>query len=144
MPHIQRSALVAYSAEQMFALVDDIPAYPEFLPWCVGAKEMSRVERHVEAELAVAKGPFQHAFQTRNRLTAGRAIEMSLLSGPFSKLAGRWEFLPLSEQACKIALSLDFEFQSRAADMAFRGIMAEILSSQVDAFTKRAAVIYSE
>ena len=89
---VERSALVTHKPAQMFALVNDIARYPEFLPWCVGARveEVSPLERI--ATLQVARGVLQTEFTTRNTLTQDALIHMQLLHGPFRDLIGEWKF----------------------------------------------------
>lgn len=142
MPVIERSALVPYSAAQMFALVDGIAGYPDFLPWCVGAEELARGQEQVEARLKVSKGPFQNSFSTRNTLRADEHISMELLDGPFRYLTGCWTFLSLRADACKVTLNLDFEFSSRTADAAFSRLFGDVMASMIDAFTQQARKQY--
>lgn len=142
MPVIERSALVAYSAEQMFQLVDDVAAYRDFLPWCVASEELARSAERVDARLKVSKGPFQNSFSTRNMRYSSDKISMELLDGPFRYLRGNWSFLALREDACKITLNLDFEFSNKAADVAFGRIFGEIMASMIDAFTQQATKRY--
>ncbi len=143
MPHIHRHAIVPYSAAQMFALVDDVPAYPEFLPWCGSARELYRDEDEVEATVEIAKGSVRKTFTTRNRLQKDKMIEMRLVSGPFKHLEGFWRFEPLGEgQACKVSLDLDFEFANRLLSMAIGPVFNAIANSLVDAFVKRAREVY--
>ena len=65
---IQKNALVKFSAQQMFDLVNNIEAYPQFLPWCSGSRIIKREDDIVEAELLIAKGGFKKTFSTRNRI----------------------------------------------------------------------------
>jgi len=93
---IQKSALVKFSAQQMLELVNDIEAYPQFLPWCSDSRIIARVSDDiVEAELMIAKGGFKKSFSTRNQIDRGGRITVSLLDGPFSHLEGVWDFMPL-------------------------------------------------
>jgi ribosome-associated toxin RatA of RatAB toxin-antitoxin module len=142
MPVVERSALVAYSAKQMFELVDDVAAYPEFLPWCVDSEELARDSERVDARLKVSKGPFQNSFSTRNARQHHDKISIELLDGPFRYLKGCWIFLPLREDACKVTLNLDFEFSSKTADIAFGRLFGETMVSMIDAFTKQATQKY--
>ncbi len=143
MTHIHRHAIVPYSPAQMFALVDDVRAYPEFLPWCGSARELHRDEDEVEAAVEIAKGSVRKTFTTRNRLQKDKMIEMRLVSGPFKHLEGFWRFEPLGEgQACKVSLDLDFEFANRLLSMAIGPVFNAIANSLVDAFVKRARAVY--
>ena len=142
MTHVQKSALVKYSARQMFDLVDNIEAYPEFLPWCSGSRILSRSPEIVEAELSIAKGGFHKSFATRNKIDEGGKIYMSLLNGPFSSLEGVWDFMPLREDASKISLDLEFEMSGVLAALAFGAVFNQICNTMVSSFTQRAKQVY--
>lgn len=139
---VQKSALVPYRAEQMYALVDAIPAYPQFLPWCRAAREIMRSETEVEASLEIAHSGIHKSFTTRNRLQPGRRIEMRLVEGPFRKLHGVWTFEPLGEAGSRVSLELDFEFSSTLLKMTFGPLFNKIASTLVDAFIQRARQVY--
>lgn len=113
MPTIQRSALVEHSVSRMFALVNDIDAYPRRFAWCESAEVLEREEARVVARLELGLGGFRTWFTTQNTLSPPHHIEMELRDGPFKRLHGRWLFHALDESACKVSLSLDFEPQSR-------------------------------
>ncbi len=142
MATVQKSALIKYSAQQMFDLVDDIDAYPEFLPWCAGSEVMLRDANIVEAKVQIAKGGFKNSFATRNVNNAGHSIGMSLLEGPFSSLEGVWSFLPLREDASKISLDLEFEMNGMIANLAFGTVFNQICNTMVTSFTERAKQVY--
>lgn len=139
---IQKSALVKFSAQRMFQLVDDIEAYPDFLPWCTGSRILSRQGEIVEAELQISKGGFKKSFATRNRMDEGGRIYMSLIDGPFSYLEGVWNFMPLREDASKISLDLEFEMSGVLANLAFGTVFNQICNTMVSSFTQRAKEIY--
>ncbi len=140
---VQKSALVKFSALQMFELVNDIESYPQFLPWCSGSRIISRGEDFVEAELMINKGGFKKAFSTRNRIDRGGKITVSLLDGPFSSLEGVWRFMPLREDASKISLDLEFEMSGKLASLAFGAVFNQICNTMVSSFTSRAKEIYA-
>ena len=142
MPNINRTALVEYSAEQMFQLVDDIAAYPEFLPWCGGAAEHNRNEKQVEASVTIQKGTINKAFTTQNRLSKPDKIELTLVDGPFKKLKGEWRFEAISEKACKITFNMDFEFSNMIVGMAVGPIFNQVANTFVDSFVERAKAVY--
>ncbi|WP_100657057.1 type II toxin-antitoxin system RatA family toxin [Alteromonas flava] len=143
MPSIQRSALVAFSAESMFELVNDVESYPEFLPGCAQSRVEKKSGSMMQASLLIAKAGVKQWFTTHNELVANQRIDMRLVEGPFSHLSGAWHFIPLSESACKIELNLTFEFSSRLAQAAFGKIFNSIAANMVDAFTKRAKQVYA-
>jgi ribosome-associated toxin RatA of RatAB toxin-antitoxin module len=96
MPHINRSALVPYSAEQMFALVNDIHAYPEFIPGCTGSRVVGKKGNELIAEMDVSKAGIKKTFTTRNVITDNESIVMAV------SLIFRWlavyHFKPGSQQ----------------------------------------------
>jgi ribosome-associated toxin RatA of RatAB toxin-antitoxin module len=142
MQTVTASALVAFSSQQMFDLVNDIEAYPQFMPGCVGAKILRKADDWVEAELSLNKSGFNQSFTTRNQLTVPDLIHMQLIEGPFSRLDGFWRFKSLSDSACKVEFELHFELQNRFLQMAAGKMFAAISQQQVDAICRRADIIY--
>jgi ribosome-associated toxin RatA of RatAB toxin-antitoxin module len=141
MKRITRSAIVEHSADQMFALVDDIGSYPRFLPWCKAAVVEERTPEGVRATLTVGMRGLNQAFTTQNINRAGESIELRLVKGPFRRFGGSWRFAPLSGEACRIEFSIEYEMAgalSRLLEPAFD----HIADSMVDAFTRRAAELY--
>jgi ribosome-associated toxin RatA of RatAB toxin-antitoxin module len=139
---VEKSALVKFSAQQMFDLVNDIEAYPRFLPWCGGSRILKREGDIVEAELLISKGGFKKSFSTRNVIDEGGRITVSLLEGPFTYLEGTWDFMPLREDASKISLNLEFEMPGVLASLAFGAVFHQICNTMVSSFTQRAKEIY--
>ena len=140
---VQKSALVKYSARQMFDLVNDIESYPQFLPWCSGSRILKREDDIVEAELVISKGGFKKSFSTRNKIDPGGKITVSLLEGPFTYLEGTWNFMPLREDASKISLDLEFEMPGVMASLAFGTVFNQICNTMVASFTERAKTVYA-
>jgi ribosome-associated toxin RatA of RatAB toxin-antitoxin module len=142
MRKVRRTALVPHSAKEMFELVDDVEAYPDFLPWCNDASVQSRDEEAVVATLELHKGAISKHFTTRNTLHPYQAIGMTLIDGPFRHLDGGWQFRDITDDGCEVSLELEFEFDSRIVDMMFGRFFEDTLEALVDAFTRRAAVVY--
>ncbi|CAH6806868.1 ribosome association toxin RatA [Vibrio chagasii] len=142
MPKVTRSALVSFSADQMFSLVNDVARYPEFLPGCSGSRVIESSGSAMVASVDVSKAGISKTFTTSNRLADGAEILMELVDGPFKKLQGGWYFTPLDDQACKVELKLEFEFSSRMIEMAFGKIFNELTTNMVSAFTQRAKQVY--
>ena len=140
---VERSALVTYTAAQMFALVNDVARYPEFLPWCVGARveEVSAVER--VAALKVARGVLKTEFTTRNTLEQDARIHMQLMHGPFRDLTGEWRFEPIGTRGSRVYFRMEFEFKNRLSATAFNAVFESLCGTIVDAFVQRAQTIYS-
>lgn len=142
MTTISKSALVSHSPEEMFKLVDDIKAYSDFLPWCGKTTEISRENNNVEASLLISHSGLNKEFTTQNKNTPFNKIEMHLLNGPFKNLDGVWLFEPLGETACKVSLNLEFEFSSKIIGITLGPVFSKIANNLVDAFIKRADVVY--
>ena len=133
---------MSYSAEQMFDLVTDVRAYPEFLPWCERATVTFENDTRQEATLEVGVRGITHKFSTRNLLERPRRIGIDLLSGPFRRLAGEWRFDPVEAGGCEVALSLDFEASSVPLKFLFEMLFEELIRSQMAAFVERAGEVY--
>ena len=145
MPLISRNALVPYSVEEMYRLVEDVEAYPDFLPWCRTTAVLERNEQQVKASIEIAKGALNKSFTTINRMQHNKMIEMRLIEGPFKHLEGFWRFDALKDaSACKISLDLDFEFESKLIAFAVGAVFNQIANTMVDAFCKRAVEVYGE
>ena len=139
---IRRSALVRYSAEQMFDLVNDVQAYPKRFSWSAGAQILASDEQSLTARLELRMAGLTQAFTTRNVLERPARITMNLVEGPFRQLTGIWTFTALGTQGCKVALSLDFEFSGRLLGSALRLGFQGIADRLVDDFCSEAGRIY--
>ncbi len=139
---VLRSALVAYSAQQMFDLVNDIEAYPQYMEGCVGAEVLTRTDTWVEARLDLSKAGIRHSFITRNNLLPPQRMEIRLVRGPFRHLSGGWTFKPLAENACKVSLELEFEFSNKLLALAANKWFEGVASTLVDALCQRAETVY--
>lgn len=142
MPSISRSALVMYSAEQMFQLINDVLAYPQFLPDCSNSKIISQDERSVTASLLVSKIGLKKWFTTKNTLVSNQQVTLELVDGPFNQLQGHWLLTPLSSEACKVSLELEYEFSNKMFDIAFGRVFNNMTNNMVQAFTQRAKQVY--
>ncbi len=140
---VERSALVTHTAAQMFALVNDVARYPEFLPWCTAAdvQDVSATER--VAMVKVARGVLQTEFTTRNTLVQDAHIHMQLLHGPFRDLTGDWRFEAIGERGSRVQFRVEFEFKNRLTATAFNAVFEAMCGTIVDAFVQRAQKIYA-
>ncbi|MCR3756047.1 MAG: ribosome association toxin RatA [Sodalis sp. Psp] len=142
MLRIMRSALVPYSTEQMFALVNDISAYSNFIPGCT-SRVIEKDDSGLIAEMNISQVGISKSFITRNIITENHGIVMCLVEGPFRSLSGDWRFIPLSDRTSTIEFHLDFEFKNKLIDMAFGHIFKNVANNIVMAFTCRAKEIYN-
>jgi len=139
---INRSALLPYRAVQLFDLVNDIEAYPNYMDGCVGASVLHREGQVMEARLDLAKGGIAQSFSTRNRMTEARQITLELLDGPFEYFQGCWEFHALGDSACKISLNLEFNVKNSVLGAATARLFDKVTNNLVDAVSQRARQIY--
>ena len=142
MKQIARSAIVEHSAAEMYALVEDIEAYPSFLPWCAAAVVHERRPDATKATLTVGLGGLRHAFTTLNENRPGEAIDMRLVEGPFRRFHGEWRFVTLGAHACRIEFTLQYEFSSRTLGRLLAPLFDGIADSMVEAFVRRATEVY--
>lgn len=142
MPQVNRSALVSFSAKQMYDLVNDVEKYPEFLPGCSGSKLIESGEGALVASVDVSKAGIKKTFITSNTMIPDRRIELALVDGPFKSLKGFWVFTPLDDFACKVELNLTFEFSNKLIELAFGKIFNDLTNNMVNSFTLRAKDIY--
>lgn len=143
MRKVARSALVPYSAAQMFELVKDVESYPTFLPWCNDAEVHIRGADFIEASLELHRGRISKRFRTRNVFRSGEFLGIELVGGPFRHMSGGWTFEQLGDAGSKVVLELDFEFESRATDVILGRFFEHTCNALVDSFTQRAAQIYA-
>jgi ribosome-associated toxin RatA of RatAB toxin-antitoxin module len=140
---VDRQALVPYTAEQMFALVDDIEAYPTYLSSCKSATILSRNADILEAELCLAKSGIEQRFSTRNTNKKFEHIQIQLLHGPFGELQGDWSFTEVEGLGCKIEFHLAFEMKRSLLNKLISGLVVEASNKLVDAICQRANEIYA-
>lgn len=138
---IKRDAIVPYTPQQMFDLVNTIEDYPQFVPACKSTQIISRTEDEVHATLEFAHGSFHKAFSTCNRLQTHKMIEIRLINGPFRHLEGFWRFEAIPE-GCRISLDLEFEFSNKLLAMMFSPVFHPVADKLVDVFCERARVLH--
>ena len=142
MPIIEREAIVQYTAEQMFMLVDDVACYPEFVPACSLAEILERDSEKMRAKLTFASAGISKSFTTINLRKPHRLIELKLADGPFKMLQGIWSFTDLDAASSRVRLDMEFEFDSRMLAMMFGPVFEKVTSKLVDTFKERADVVY--
>lgn len=138
MPGIERSVLLAHPVGDVYALVNRVEDYPEFLPGCTRAEILSRTESEVVARLEVTVRGRREKLVTRNRLTPDHAIALEMIEGPFRRLDGRWRFTKLGDAGCRVDLELSFELSNRLVGAFAAPFLNRIADRVVDAFAARA------
>jgi ribosome-associated toxin RatA of RatAB toxin-antitoxin module len=144
MKEVKRSALVPYTAEQMFALVEDVERYPQFLPWVAAAQVLERGPGEVVGRLEMHRAGLREVVTTRNVLTPPREITLALVTGPFRTLEGRWTFEPIgADRGTRVDLSIRFEFANPMLSLLLSRSFEKSCNELVDAFVARARSVYS-
>jgi len=141
-PDVSRSVLVGHSPDQMFALVDDVERYPEFLPWCGSTTVLYRDDAVTRAAIQIRFHGIRQSFTTENAKRAPAEMRIRLIEGPFRRLEGGWRFTGLAGQGCKVELNLSYEYSSRMLEKLVGPVFNHIAGTLVEAFVKRAAQIH--
>jgi coenzyme Q-binding protein COQ10 len=141
MPTHAETKTVPYRAEQLFDLVADVGKYPQFLPWCVGARVRSSTDLELVADLTIGFGPFRESFTSRVELDRPRQVRVRYENGPFRYLKNQWTFTP-DPRGCRVDFYVDFEFRSRLLQAAIGVVFNEAVRLMVNAFLKRAREVY--
>jgi len=142
MNEVNRSVLVGHSASRMFALVDDVEKYPEFLPWCGATELIFRDAQVTRATIHISYRGIRQSFTTENAKQQPHVMLIKLVEGPFKSLEGSWRFTELSDAACKVELSMRYEFAGRLLERLVGPVFGYIANNLVDAFVKRAQAVY--
>ena len=144
MPQINRSALMPFKQEDIFNLVNDVEAYPDFLPWCSSAKILEKSPDHVLAKLTLKRVGVSYDLVTRNHLSPFKSIDIEFVEGPLRSLNGRWAFTGLGDLGCKVEMSLCFELKKQLVDKAMGSILENAAESMVRLFSSRAETVFEE
>ncbi|MCX7379089.1 MAG: type II toxin-antitoxin system RatA family toxin [Alphaproteobacteria bacterium] len=141
MPRHSETRHVPYQPEQLFDLVADVGRYPEFLPWCVGARVRTRTEAEMVADLTIGFGPFRESFTSRVALHRPDKIGVRYENGPFRYLTNQWRF-EATDTGCRVHFHVDFEFRSKLLEIAIGAVFHEAVRRMVAAFLTRARTVY--
>ncbi|HVV97052.1 MAG TPA: type II toxin-antitoxin system RatA family toxin [Rhodanobacteraceae bacterium] len=143
MIEIRRHALIRYTPERMFDLVDDVEAYPSRFAWCAGAAILARESESVRiARLDLRFAGLTQSFTTRNTADRPRRLHIHLVEGPLRALEGEFTFDALGEDGCRIALALDFDYSGILAGPALRLGFQGLANRMVDDFCRAAVKLY--
>lgn len=139
---VEKSVLIARSAQQMFDLVDRVEEYPDFLPWCGGTELLARTETVTAARIHINYRGIKAHFATENPKVAPSRMDIQFREGPFRRLDGGWRFTALGDAGCKVEFRLNYEFSSKILEKAFGPVFNHIVGTFVDSFVKRAHQVY--
>lgn len=139
---IERSALVPFSAEKMYELVNDVSQYPQFMNGCIAAEEVSRTPEELVGRLTLGKAGLRYSFTTRNVLTPGERMDLTLVEGPFRSFSATWHFKALTADASKVSLVMHFEWAGGLLGAAMGKLFQHSANSLVDEVVNRAHKVY--
>ena len=151
MKQVKKSVLLCYTAHEIYELVVDVEAYPQFLPWCERAEVVQRDDTGLTARLHLAYSGIRHAFTTRNVQVKDESVHVGLVDGPFSLLDGLWRFVPLAlpgaaegaaAGACKIEFEMRYAFSNGVLEAAISPVFDRIANTFVDSFVRRAEQVH--
>ncbi len=141
MPTHAEKRFLPYTPEQVFDLVADIERYPEFLPWCVGARIRERRDNVVFGDLLIGWRMVRERFTSRVTLSRPDRIDVEYTEGPFHYLKNHWVF-ERRPGGCLVDFYVDFEFRSRMLQGVIAALFNEAVKRMVSAFEKRAQELY--
>ena len=142
MNDIRKSALVGYSAERIFDLIEAAEEYPAFLPWCSAATILARDDHSVSAQITIDYHGIRLHFVTRNPKRRPEFMAIHLERGPFRHFEGEWHLAVLAPDACRIEFGLRYEFQNALTAKIAGPVFDRIANALVDAFVRRAEQVY--
>jgi coenzyme Q-binding protein COQ10 len=142
MPSHTETRILPYSAEQLFDLVMDIEKYPEFLPWCLGARVNARTQETVDADVIIGYKMFRETFSSRVHAARSKRIEVEYMQGPMRHLHNRWVFKEKKPGQCQVEFYVDFSMKTRFFGTLIDQFFHHVLVRMVDAFEARAAQLY--
>ncbi|MCP5088859.1 MAG: type II toxin-antitoxin system RatA family toxin [Rhodobacteraceae bacterium] len=147
MPTHAEKRRMSYSAQQMYDLIADVAAYPEFLPWCAAARIRKRTPQGagevIEADLVISFKVFRERFGSRVTLRPNESrIDVEYLDGPFRYLSNHWAFEAMDDGSCEVEFFVDFEFKSSILQALIGVVFNEAMQRIVRAFEARAEQLY--
>ena len=141
MPSVRKSVIVPHACGTMFALVDDVESYPEFLPWCPRTRLLERTRELTRACIDIDFHGLKTHFTTRNAKQPPGAMSLELEEGPFESLSGAWTFQPLGDAGCRVELAIDYTLAGGPLRALVGVVFGQIVETLVERFVERAAAL---
>ena len=138
MPTVRKSVIVPHTCDTMFALVDGVERYPEFLPWCPRTELFERTAQVTRARIEIDYHGLRSHITTRNEKQPTEWMSLALVDGPFESFSGEWRFAPLGDEGCRVEFLLDYTFSGGALDALLAPVFGQIIETLVDRFVERA------
>lgn len=142
MSEVNKSVLVGHTASQMYALVDAVEQYPDFLPWCSGSEVIRRDEETTRARIHISYRGIRQHFTTENHKQEPHLMQMKLVEGPFRTLDGSWRFTDYPGHGCKVEFRLHYVFSSKLLEKLVGPVFSHIANTIVDSFVRRAEKLH--
>lgn len=142
MTRVYKEAVVDYSQQEIFDLINNVEHYPEFVPGCISTEILSKQDNMLTAKVVVSKAIYTKSFTTKNTFYPYERVNIELIEGPLKRLSGAWILEPISDNSTKVKLDLDISLKSDFLDMIFGDIVHNMMSTMVEAFVDRAKVVY--
>ncbi len=141
MPRHEEQATLAYSADELFAVVADVKDYPQFVPWCSGVRIHRADEREILADLVIGFGPFQESFTSEVMLDRPRQVLVRAVEGPLEHLTNTWTFTPVADKT-HVDFIIDFQFKSHLLDHVAAQMFHEAATRMMSAFESRVHLVH--
>ncbi len=144
MPTVLKSVIVGRPARMLFALVDDVERYPQFLPWCSATELIERSETMTHARIEIDYHGLKSRIATVNRKVPPEWMYLDFSDGPFQRFHGHWRFVPLGEAGCRVEFALDYALESGVLEKLLSPVFGHIAETLVDRFVERAESMESQ
>lgn len=142
MPSHRETRILPYTAEQLFDLVLDIEKYPEFLPWCVGARVNEKKKDNLSADVVIGYKMFREKFSSRVHFSRPQTIEVEYMQGPMRNLHNKWIFRNMKAEQCEVDFYVDFTMKTRLFEALIDQFFHRAFTKMVNAFEARALELY--
>ena len=142
MPRHTEKRSLPYTRDQMFALVADVAKYPQFLPWCSGARVWKREGNVIYADLIIGFKMFHEQFTSKVTLDPPGKNTVDYIKGPLKHLNNEWQFTENPNGGCIVDFLVDFEFKSHLFERLVGGLFSEAVHHMIHSFEKRAEALY--
>src|SRR5271156_4626303 len=142
MTSYQERVSLPYSQQQMYDLVAEVERYPEFLPWCIGARILKRENNILYADLIIGWKVLRERFSSKVVLNPPHSVQFDYTNGPLKYLHGDWRFSPAPSGGTLVEFQVDFEFKSRALSLVMGGGFSELVHRMVGAYEAGATQLY--
>jgi coenzyme Q-binding protein COQ10 len=142
MPHFAEEKVLPYTPKQVFDLVADVAQYPEFLPWCVGARIYGRKSDQFDADVMIGFKMFRERFTSRVSFVEQQSLNVDYIKGPMKRLYNHWKFSETEEGYCHVDFEVDFEFANKFLNDMIGGLFEKACHKMVSAFEERAQELY--